>query len=56
MNCLSASTTTTTTMPNDHMSSSINNLASDSDLVYDVIDNTINSVKSHIALGRWNLS
>ena len=45
MNCLYASTNTTATMQNYNTTSSIKNLASDSALVYVVIDDTMNCVK-----------
>ena len=56
MNQLSEYTTTTATMKNDNMISSLNNLASDSALVSVAIDDIMNCVKSHIALIRWNTS
>ena len=56
LNRISASTTTTANIPNDNTTYSINNLYSDSALVYFVMENIMNCVKSHISLSRWHPS
>ena len=55
-NRLYAYITNTSTMPNNNTTSSINNLASDSDLVSVVIDDTTNCVNSPIVLSRLHPS
>ena len=50
---LAESTTTTATIPNDKTTSSVKKLASDSALVYAVMEDIMNCVKSHIAFSRW---
>ena len=51
-----ASTTTNATIPNDSMTSSINNLAGDHALVSVAIEDTTNCVKSHVSLIMWHPS
>ena len=43
-------------MPNDNTTSSINNLASYSDLISVLMEDIINCVKSPIELSMWNPS
>ena len=50
---LSESTTTTATIPNDNTTSSVKHLAIYYDLVYVVMEDIMNCVKSHIAFSGW---
>ena len=55
LNHLSGYNTKTSTMPNDKTTTSIKNLAGYSDLVYIVIDDTMDFFKSNAALSRWRI-